>query len=273
MALSEISPFSYNTYAGRTKGFASWMADFVQSNTIHGRTGWVGQFSSYEWPPHSSNTWKVGVLQRAKFYRGLVPSLNNNNRHMMKAVNQIRKWGIPNSKPYQLRRAADIRKALNVLQSELVNSPWNQKDLGNFLHTPGTIASMSKVYEMFDPHKWTIYDSRVANALACLVRKFWTKNNNKEVDADILCFPVPPRRKVGWQPCEGFHGVTTRRQDCLAFVYASWLLRQVAEILRNNPKYGVPPTMGQPSKCSPLDANWQVYHLEMALWMLGDKKF
>jgi len=189
---------------------------------------------------------------------------------MIKTVNEIMKWG--GMTPYSLSFAGDIRKALHVLQHETQNSAWISGCLAN-LDTGGTIASMSKVYEMFDPQKWTIYDSRVACALACLVRRFWTANN-KEVDDDILRFPVPGRKNKGWRRPQGFPAVSGGHQGSLAFVYASWLLRQVAEILRNNPtKYDAPPTVGQPTKCSPLHANWQVYHLEMALWMLGDKVF
>jgi hypothetical protein len=273
MALSEISPFCYQEYVRRTQRFASWTASFVQNSSIYGRAGWVAQFRSYTYsrPGGSSGTppWQEGVLKRAEFHKKLVRTLAGGNGVMIGTVNEIMKWG--GLEPYPLSFAGDIREALHVLQHETKSSPWTPEDLAN-LDAGGTIASLSKVYEMFDPHKWTIYDSRVATALACLVRHFWT-GNNKEVDSDILCFPVPRRHKVGWRPPQGFPTVRGGHQGSKAFVYASWLLRQVAEILRNNPKYGAPPTMGQPRAYSPLDANWQVYHVEMALWMLGDKEF
>ena len=62
-------------------------------------------------------------------------------------------------------------------------------------------------------------------------------------------------------------------QASLAFIYASWLLRLVSEILNTNSKYGYPPTIEHHERWLPLSANWAVYNVEMALWMIGDKEF
>jgi len=275
MALDLIEPFCYQEYHARTQDFASWLANHVQANAICGRTGWIAWFQTFGFNKCGSGPiWKRGVLNRAKYHKKLKGSLcNNNDHHLIRVVNEIiiKLHGMGAKSSCTLKDAPRIREALNLLKSESGNLGWSPQKLYNLRR----IAPMSKVYQMLDPHRWTIYDSRVATALACLVRRFWYVSG-QEINSELMqfiYFCVPSRHNAQWSRPKGFHGCTTSRQACLAFIYASWLLRQVAEIMRSDSKYGVPPTINMQYAIQPLDGNWQVYHLEMALWMLGDSEF
>lgn len=277
MALEQIEPFCYRTYRDKTQDFALWLTNYVQINKIYGRVGWIAWFKNYKssWYPSGPIPLK-GVLQRAEFHRKLKASYDHYNRsddykRFMDVVNEIMDWGNMDRYPSDSDSAEGIRWALYVLWNEKENLAWPPEHKDG-LRT-GRIAAMSKLYEMFDPHKWTIYDSRVATALACLVQHFW-KESGEEKDSEYLRFCIPARKnKRDWKRPEGFRGCTTHLQACLAFIYASWLLRQIAEIMRSDLRYGIPPTVKIQHAIQPLDGNWQVYHVEMALWMLGDSSF
>ena len=272
MALSVINPFCYDQYQTLIAQFASWLADYVQSTTINGRTGWISWFTSHSgWVEVLRSG---GVLGRATYHTTLQCGMSGNDDVcLISLVNQIivHFHGMPKQSAQRLTSAPNIRRSLQVLQHETDNLAWTQQQKDD-LNDGCRIAPISKVYQMLDPHKWTIYDSRVAYALARLVELFYAQNSTMAIP-DFLRFPVPPRFNPpkGWR--RPFGGVNTKRQGHLAFVYASWLLRKVADILRSNSQYGDPPTMQNPAICFPLNPDWQVYHLEMALWMLGDKQF
>ena len=275
MALNPIKPFCYETYHYKTEEFAHWLINYVETNKIHGLTGWIAWFTNFGWGKclNGGPAWERGVVNRARYHDKLKSVLNNSDNHLISVVNEIIvDWhGMGKDSSYPLKFAPGIRKALHLLRNEIENSAWIPKQIDD-LDTGGTIASMSKIYQMIDPHKWTIYDSRVATGLACLVRRFWS-GCGEENDSDLIRFCVPSRKIPGWKKPVGFPSCSGSRQGCLGFIYASWLLRQVAEIMRSDSKYGIPPTVEIQNTIQQLDGNWQVYHLEMALWMLGDKEF
>jgi hypothetical protein len=272
MALNAITPFCYDTYVQRADGFARWLTDYVDSTPIHGLTGWMDWFQAFGWTPSPNGTaWAAGAEGRARYHVKLTAELGRvppgSDNDLIDIVNQIVVLFHKMKKAYSPDSAQGIRAALKDLGAELDHVAWNPAELCGV----GTIASVSKVYQMFDPQKWTIYDSRVATALACLVRQYW-KTVGAHVDEDILLLPIPPRNMEDWQRPGGFPGVT-RRQGRFGFIYASWLLRRVAEILRSDPRYGHPPTTQDPKRYLSLDSDWQVYHLEMALWTIGHQEF
>jgi len=275
MALGLIEPFCYERYCTKTLTFADWVVNYVQRNQIRGQTGWISWFTSFQGGWAVGKSGQGGVLGRAKYHTALQKATISDDVCLISFVNQIIVGfhGMSERSAYPLSFASYIRKSLQVLQCETANSPWTPQQISD-LDDGCRIAAISKMYQIFDPHKWTIYDSRVAYALARLVELFWAQNHI-EVNADLLRFPIPSRRNPpkGWIRPKGFPAAGSGRQGHLAFVYASWLLRQMAEILRSNPQYGYPPTVQVPDTYYPLNPNWQVYHLEMALWMLGDQPF
>jgi hypothetical protein len=74
--------------------------------------------------------------------------------------------------------------------AEVDGGDWSRWD-----SIPGSrIATVSKVYAASDPERWVIYDSRVAAALAHLVRRYWNASGGEPL-AGLLRFPgsaAPP---------------------------------------------------------------------------------
>ena len=120
----------------------------------------------------------------------------------------------------------------------------------------GRIASVSKVYEMYDLSYWTIYDSRVSKALQCLVQGWWDVSRY-DAGENLLRFPLAPAQGDAVKKLVGFPERTSPDQYKLAFVYASWLAKAIAERLE------VDSTVEQPGE------PWYPFHVEMVMFTLG----
>ena len=275
--LKSINPFNYEQYCSEILDFPLWMVKYVQRNSINSCTGWVKHFEQYNFT--GEKTWDMGVKYRRDFHGELHGILNSNtgsSQDIVYTANRIVKdWGHIN-KGYKAKDGAGILEALEVLCSETTDPNWDEKIDKLFNFTPShRVASHSKIYEMFEPSQWSIYDSRVAIALACLVHQYWQeKRLQPGLDPDYIRFPIAIGRDLRHPYADAFPSLGSRHQSAMAFIYASWLLRRVAEIIRSSPaEYGYPPTKQCSNTYDPLDSNWQVYHIEMALWMMGDKNF
>lgn len=84
------------------------------------------------------------------------------------------------------------------------------------------IAAVSKVYAMYSPSRWAIYDSRVARGLALLALRLFSGGSPRTA----MMFPQPPGRTGA--RAEGFLALGSERQARLAVVYASWFAQDVA---------------------------------------------
>lgn len=109
---------------------------------------------------------------------------------------------------------------------------------------------------MYDPEWWTIYDSRVAAALAKLVGR-WRRTEGGAGADHLLLFGLPAGRGGRRGDVESrFPMLATPNQLRLNFIYASWLMRLIAAEVSviESPIPG---------------GNWAVVHVEMVLFMLG----
>lgn len=199
MALSKISPFSYQNFEIQFRAFAAWIVNYIQKNPIREKSGWFDQLKGYDYSKvhvitSSTPVWQLGIISRDSFYTQLHnPTLTD--EQLIIVVNKIMEWG--GMKPYALRSAPLMRKALQALNSITYTSILTDPIVDDLALTAG-IAARSKIFEMYDPTKWVIYDSRVANALACLTNKY-THNI-----PGILSWPIPESRKKGFSPTPGY---------------------------------------------------------------------
>jgi len=98
---------------------------------------------------------------------------------------------------------------------------------GNWQNLVGTrIASTSKIYAMYSPRLWSMYDSRVGKGIQTIISRY----DVLETTSEYLDFPCPPGRNRG--PIDGFRAVGTKRQAILGFLYGSWLFRVIANKLK-----------------------------------------
>lgn len=115
------------------------------------------------------------------------------------------------------------------------------------------LASITKIYEMWDINNWVIYDSYCARGLEWLIAGFWDQIGDRK-NEDILKLPWPQGR-VG-SPVPGFPRTadTSPKQKRLGFIYGSWLCKAIAERL------------------TVIDGSsfyWRPYHIEMLAFQLG----
>ena len=92
------------------------------------------------------------------------------------------------------------------------------------------IASISKVYEMWSPHQWVIFDSYCARGLQWMIAAFCGEMEDNL--SDLVKLPCPPGRVC--LPYEGFPVLGTENQARLGFIYCSWLARAIADSSNNN---------------------------------------
>jgi hypothetical protein len=200
-------------------------------------TDWVALLTAYEW---GGSDWRAGLTARGSMHHRMITAGGNEERS--RVVAEIVAWGGLVPLP-----AAAVRQVLVSLAA--------LDALAESGHAPGDeiyahrIASVSKVYAMYSPSRWVIYDSRVARGLALLALQVFGAGR---VPAPLL-LPQPVGRTGG--PADGFPILGTDRQGRLAFVYASWFAHEVAS---------------QISVRCPDPDGWDARHVEMALFMFGN---
>jgi len=242
VALEALHPFSRSQFSDLVTPFVAWATDYVGTAEIDGRIGWLPHFHSYSW---AGADWRGGLESRRQMTRGLESARNEDQ--LLEAIDEIAEWG--GMPELSWEDAEEIAASLPVLDKICDGgADWTE------LHA-GRIATTSKVYEMHDPAAWTIYDSRVASALVKLVDIWWSEVG--EQHARLLRFSVPlPRGGKRKDLPAGFPGSSTDQQARLNFIYASWLLRDIAECLATR-------------EAGPDGSDWQLVHVEMVLFMLG----
>jgi hypothetical protein len=200
-----------------------------------GRLDWSALLQGYEW---NGADWRGGLDARAVMHSQLARAAGPSN--LADVVAEIVSWGgLP---PLSAKAIESVLGSLPVLD-QLATTDEPPAAL-----YADRIPAVSKVYAMYEPSRWVIYDSRVARGLALLVSEAVGSGSLPAA----LVFPQPPGR-TGLRP-EGFPVLGTEKQARLGFVYASWFAQDVA---------------GQIELACPDPAGWDVRHVEMALFMLG----
>jgi hypothetical protein len=202
--------------------------------------GWADMVEAHEW---RGQGWRSAIRARHNFRRQIRDACGN--ERFGDVINAIACWGgVP---PFAGDDVGALHSALRALPRLDAGEAKALDDL-----VGRRIASTSKLYAMSDPDRWVIYDSRVARALALLVSSIGP------VDETRTRFPQPPGRVPG-RSLSGFPllAASATRQAALAFVYASWLARGIADELNRR----VIP--------NPADVPWTALHVELALFTAG----
>jgi hypothetical protein len=210
------------------RSFPEWAAKSVD---------WAGLVRGYQW----NGDWRVGISARRRF-ASLLHSAADHDR-LLAVMDEIRSWG--GLRPFGRDLSAEVARSLSILDALATSDAAPPRDLC------GTrIATVSKVYAMYDLRRWVIYDSRVAWALASLLHDW-----SRDTAGPPIGFPQPQGRNG--QPFPGVPALASARQGALAFVYASWLCQSIATRI---------------DAVCPDPAGWSATHVEMALFTIGDPK-
>jgi hypothetical protein len=225
VALPEVNRREFDAL---TRSFPEWAAESLD---------WAGLLRGYKW----NGDWSAGISTRRTF-ASLLHS-DGEHDHLLTVMDDIRSWG--GLRPLGPRLSLEIAHSLPILDALARSDAAPPRDLC------GTrIATASKVYAMYDLHRWVIYDSRVAWALASLLHDW-----NGGAAGPSIRFPQPQGRNG--RPFPGVPTLASARQGALAFVYASWLCQSIATRI---------------AAVCPDPAGWSATHVEMALFTIGDPK-
>lgn len=181
MALEIITPFGSDRYRTMVSGFVGWLVEYVQSNQIQGRTGWMSHLQDYVW---NGQDWREGIRKRYEFHERVMRAQSDEDFHQV--AQEILSWGRMSS--FGFEEACLLQRSLTILDTlrEGGDAPLDHLFIDR-------VAASSKIYEMHDPSSWVIYDSRVARGLDSLVATWW-KMNGKKTMGGVLRFPWPPGR-------------------------------------------------------------------------------
>lgn len=162
-------------------------------------------------------------------------------------ANSILKWG--GMAPLTCTMKQELKGSLSCL--DLLAREEETADLNNLCVE--RLASITKVYEMWDPNNWIIYDSYCVTGLQWLISGLWNSLSCNKNES-LLKLPCPPGR--GSFPMSGFPRAadTSPNQKRLGFIYGSWLCKTIAEHLTNTDND---------------DFHWRPYHIEMLAFQIG----
>jgi hypothetical protein len=237
MALEVIHPLTYrqfNIHAGDT---AQAIINYFTNDNPN---FWQAALQRYSF---DGSDYQQGEKVRLEFNRKLSTCTDDK---LFDVANKILAWGglasINSAMKHELKRSLDC---LDVLAKEQII------DLDELCVE--RLASITKIYEMWDLDNWIIYDSYCARGLQWLISELWQSLGHK-TNERLLKLPWPPG--ITGSPVAGFPrtGDTAPKQKRLAFIYGSWLCKAIAERL------------------SLLDNNgfhWRPFHIEMLAFQLG----
>jgi hypothetical protein len=225
-----------------------FVSQYIQEYEINHSRGWAENLKSYRYKYSGGVAdFQKGINTRLDFHRELRRALTiGNSEELRSVVNRIMRWG--GMKAYE-KDMAEITNSFSILDSlERGHGEW-KKLIGS------RIASTSKIYAMYAPKIWSIYDSRVGRGIQTLVS---LHRGNSNSISKYLKFQSPPGRNRG--PVAGFKAITSQTQAILAFLYTSWLFRAIASRL-NSREILLPEPLQNEA--------WSVYHIEMVFFMIG----
>lgn len=241
--------------------FVDFVVRKIDEQVILGKKSWLDQLTSYQWPPRKGS-FTSGINIRKYFHHivnlaGQSSGLGSEN-FKRGVCNAVAGWaGIKNE--VSLQDSIRIFKSIQYLKCAASEDRICCDRIFN-----RRIATTSKMYYFSDPWNWTVYDSRVAYALSQFA--YWLKQEKREVFNNVIgrvSFPIPPSRNARVNPlCIDFNEVNS----ALWFVRASTFLKAIATRL-NRKGLESPPDHIRPSDL------WELYHVEMVFFRLGQKQF
>jgi hypothetical protein len=245
VALRPIEPFSRPGFQAAVAPFVAWATDHVATTAIGGRCGWVAHLHTYRW---KGVDWRGGLTQRRDMALALRRATTP--AELAAAVAAVPSWG--DMRDLSADDLSAVVASFPVLDRlrEGTGADWQA------VHAR-RIAATSKVYAMRDLDSWTIYDSRVGFALARIIDRWWERGSRQELPA-LLGLAVPPERGPRRSLPAGFARIGSTRQAGLAFIYASWLVEAIAAQLAARDR-------------RPDGDRWRLAHVEMALFVMGDR--
>ena len=145
MALEKIEPFNFNKFKDMTKGSVEKIVSYFEESEYG---SWEATLKNYSW---QGQKFSDGETIRKDFNK----KIRSPNENISYVMAEILEWGG--------MKAFDKGVELKVVESLKILDNENVVDLSKIY--ANRIASVSKIYEMWNPNKWIIYDSYCARGL------------------------------------------------------------------------------------------------------------
>jgi hypothetical protein len=246
--------------------FADFIVNYIEKTEIHGRKGWIEQLSNYQWKTQDGiEFYHDGLKTSVKFQIQTHQILQtpDNFDKWCSHCKSITSWG--RMKEVSLY---DAERYLNSVKFLLQTDPPIKNEDIDFPICGKRIATASKIYYFSDPLRWTIYDSRVAYAIHQLIFEYAKKLDISPLSVfhDIpLCLPQSrtKRRKSIYKisQCD-----SSKPKSKISFIWTSYLHRFIANKLNETP-------IPKPTYCISPVPRWELSHVEMVLFMIGDRNW
>ena len=255
------------------------LEDFARHLTSSQGPDWLKLLQSYRW--HGAD-WLSSVRSRLQFHEQVEALVNRKGKSKAvpsawpQLVNEIvHDWGgLPLVQPPDLQMLWQSVKELLA----------DADDRGP-MHFGHIATAATQVYHMAEPKRFAIYDVNVARALQQLISQAFPEPRSEPMTLwhlhgrfEDLTVPEPqpdddiaPRGGmcIGWSSdLNKLPSLRDQPRKFLnAFFMASELCRAIAGILRHEHSQQPGGVQGPDGKLG--DPRWQLYHIEMALFMLG----
>ncbi len=222
---------------------------------------WLRLLRAYRW---RGTDWTCGVLTRQRFrdeWLNIQRTCGNN--HAMPKL--FRRWADEITFDWGgiHKRIEDVD--LQRVWLDMRGASFDKPEFFGEAH-----VSIARLYAMSDPKEWANYDGRVARALQELTRQRFLRDAEIPVSF-LFCAPLPD--VVDDAPPEfvdpRFPRIASGQEFRASFVKASALICTVAAILRHEGGQQPGAVLAPGEKRG--DDRWQLWHIEMALFMLGKR--
>jgi hypothetical protein len=238
MVLRPLNPFTYSAFATRNQTLIPAIVDFFNRREPD---FWANRLKRYSF---REQDYRAGKEVRLQFNKAF--SYCSSSRELHTVASEILEWG--GMKPLNNSMKNDLQSSLSLLTSLAKGESDNINQL-----CVERLASITKIYEMWDLNNWVIYDSYCVRGLQWLISNCWQSMAHSQ-NEDLLRLPWPPGR-VG-SPVSGFPRAAdgAPKQKRLGFIYGSWLCEGIAEYL---------------NRVCGNDLRWRPYHIEMLAFQIG----
>lgn len=238
MALSILNPFSYQEFRLEMSQIISSMVNYFGEK----ESGyWNHLFERYNF---DGMDYHKGEGIRIKFNEKIRKAKDIEEIFIISK--DILEWG--KMQPLKSSMRNKLKQSLEFLDSLSKGENNNLDDL-----CVERLASITKIYEMWDLDNWIIYDSYCVKGLQWFISQIWAIMENRTHE-NYLKLPWPPAR-IGI-PLNSFPRTaeTAPKQKRLGFIYGSWLCKFIAEQL---------------NILFPRDRRWRTFHVEMIAFQKG----
>ena len=158
MALRSIEPFTYSAFAARNATLIPGLVDLFNHKELN---FWINTLKRYSF---RDQDYRTGEKVRLQFNESFSCCASSEELHVV--AGEILEWG--GMKPLNDKMKNELHSSLSLLTCLAKNRSNNINPL-----CVERLASITKLYEMWDLDNWIIYDSYCVRGLQWIISNYW----------------------------------------------------------------------------------------------------